>query len=89
MKEPYRVENFPPSCWSPQGFEAVAEAAEFADRPDDLIVSQTRDYSAIDNLENGSFRLGCRVGGLIVNQGNTVEFIQIEEGNLGVGSLTK
>jgi hypothetical protein len=26
---------------------------------------------------------------LIVNQGNTVEFIQIEEGNLGVGSLTK
>jgi hypothetical protein len=25
----------------------------------------------------------------IVNQGNTVEFIQIEEGNLGVGSLIK
>jgi len=25
----------------------------------------------------------------IVNQGNTVEFIQTEEGKLGVGSLTK
>jgi hypothetical protein len=35
------------------------------DGPDSLIVSQARYQSAIDNLENGSFRLGCGVGGLI------------------------
>jgi hypothetical protein len=28
---PYRVENLPPSCWSPHGFDAVAKAAEFTD----------------------------------------------------------
>ena len=26
-----QVENLPPSCWSPHGFDAVAKAAEFAD----------------------------------------------------------
>jgi hypothetical protein len=31
MKESYRVENLPPSCWSFHGFDAVAEAAKFAD----------------------------------------------------------
>jgi hypothetical protein len=31
------------------------------------IMSQARDQSAIDDLENGSFRLGCGVGTLIEN----------------------
>src|SRR5712692_3571961 len=35
--------------------------------PDGLIVSQARHQSAIDDLENGSFRLGCGVGTLIKN----------------------
>ena len=35
--------------------------------PDGLIVSQARHQSAIDDLENGSFRLGCGVGTLIEN----------------------
>ena len=35
--------------------------------PDGLIVSQARYQSAIDDLENGSFRLGCGVGSLIEN----------------------
>jgi hypothetical protein len=35
--------------------------------PDGLIVAQARYQSAIDNLENGSFRLGRGVGGLIQN----------------------
>src|SRR5437016_10049060 len=37
------------------------------DGPDGLIVSEARDESTIDNLENGSFRLGCGVGTLIEN----------------------
>jgi hypothetical protein len=35
--------------------------------PDGLIMSQSRYQSAIDNFENGSFRLGCGVGSLIQN----------------------
>jgi hypothetical protein len=35
--------------------------------PDGLIVSQARHQSAIDNLENGSFRLSRGVGSLIQN----------------------
>jgi len=35
-----------------------------------LIVSQARHQSAIDDLENGSFRLGCGVGTLTaIDQG--------------------
>src|SRR2546422_6412534 len=37
------------------------------DGPDGLIVSEARDESTIDNLENGPFRLGCGVGTLIEN----------------------
>ena len=37
------------------------------DSSDGLIVSQARDQSTIDNLENGSFRPGCSVGSLIEN----------------------
>jgi len=37
------------------------------DGPYGLIVSQARDQPAIDNLENGSFRLGCSVGTLLEN----------------------
>src|SRR5258707_11312042 len=35
--------------------------------PDGLIVSQARHQPAIDDLENGSFRLNCGVGTLIEN----------------------
>ena len=35
--------------------------------PGGLIVSQARYQSAIDNLENGSFRLGRSIGSLIQN----------------------
>jgi hypothetical protein len=35
--------------------------------PDGLIMSQKRYQSAIENFENGSFRLGCGVGSLIQN----------------------
>src|SRR5260370_9082092 len=36
-------------------------------RPDSLIMSKARHQSAIDNLENGPFRLGGGIGGLIEN----------------------
>ena len=37
------------------------------DRPDSLIMSEARHESAIGNLENGPFRLGSGIGGLIEN----------------------
>jgi hypothetical protein len=37
------------------------------DRPDGLIMPEARHESAIDNLENGPFRLDGRIGGLIEN----------------------
>jgi hypothetical protein len=43
--------------------DEAAEAMGYGS--DRLIVSQARYQSAIDNLENGSFRLGCGVGSLI------------------------
>ena len=50
------MENDPDETAEPMGYS-----------PDSLIVSQARYQSAIDNLENGSFRLGRGVGGLIQN----------------------
>ena len=50
------MENDPDEATKPMG-----------DGPDGLIVSQSRYQSAIDNLENGSFRLGRGVGSLIQN----------------------
>jgi hypothetical protein len=48
------MENDPDEATKPMG-----------NGPDSLIVSQARYQPAIDNLENGSFRLGCGVGSLI------------------------
>jgi hypothetical protein len=48
------MENDPDETAEPMGYS-----------PDSLIVSQARYQSAIDNLENGSFRLGGGVGSLI------------------------
>jgi hypothetical protein len=47
------MENNPDEATNPMG-----------NGPDGLIVSQARYQSAIDNLENGSFRLGRGVGSL-------------------------
>jgi hypothetical protein len=48
------MENDPDEAAKPMG-----------NSPNGLIVSQARYQSAIDNLENGSLRLGRRVGSLI------------------------
>jgi len=50
------MENDPDEATKPMG-----------DSPDCLIMSQSRYQAAIDNLENGSFRLGRGVGSLIQN----------------------
>ena len=49
--------------------------------PDGLIVSQARYQSAIDDLENGSFRLSRGVGSLIQNAPHVAIAVeQIESG---------
>jgi len=42
-------------------------ALSVSDGPDGLIVSQSRDAAAIENLEDASFGLDCRVGRLVKN----------------------